>query len=75
MIRWWCVFTARHDVERLQYDMVSPFQLDRKFRDEKRPRYGLLRCKEFWMKGEYGYMPAAACEVSAPSYITHIRLH
>lgn len=26
------------------------YQLDRKFRDEMRPRHGLLRAKEFWMK-------------------------
>lgn len=26
-------------------------QLDRKFRDELRPRFGLIRAREFWMKG------------------------
>jgi prolyl-tRNA synthetase len=29
--------------------------VDRKFRDEKRPRGGLLRCKEFWMKDMYTF--------------------
>lgn len=27
-------------------------QIERKFRDEIRPRYGMLRGKEFWMKGQ-----------------------
>jgi prolyl-tRNA synthetase len=31
------------------------YQVDRKFRDEKRPRGGLLRCKEFWMKDMYTF--------------------
>jgi prolyl-tRNA synthetase len=31
------------------------YQIGRKFRDEKRPRYGLLRCKEFLMKDAYSF--------------------
>ena len=31
------------------------YQLDRKFRDEIRPRYGLLRAREFWMKDMYTF--------------------
>eukprot|EP00048_Salpingoeca_helianthica_P007345 m.109314 g.109314 ORF g.109314 m.109314 type:complete len:552 (-) comp14304_c0_seq2:775-2430(-) len=31
------------------------YQLDRKFRDEARPRSGLLRCREFWMKDLYTF--------------------
>lgn len=31
------------------------YQVSVKFRDEERPRYGLLRCKEFWMKDMYSF--------------------
>lgn len=31
------------------------YQLDRKFRDEKRPKHGLLRAREFWMKDLYSF--------------------
>lgn len=35
--------------------MVCVMQLDRKFRDEVRPRFGLLRAREFWMKDMYTF--------------------
>jgi prolyl-tRNA synthetase len=31
------------------------YQLDRKFRDELRPRHGLVRAREFWMKDMYTF--------------------
>ena len=31
------------------------YQLDRKFRDEARPRSGLIRAREFWMKDLYTF--------------------
>lgn len=31
------------------------YQLDRKYRDEPRPRFGLLRGREFWMKDLYTF--------------------
>jgi len=34
---------------------VSVFQIQTKFRDEKRPRYGLLRGREFVMKDAYSF--------------------
>ena len=42
-------------------------QLDRKFRDEKRPRFGLLRCREFWMKGY--------CTTSCTLDYIHVHVH
>ena len=33
--------------------MLSIRQIGRKFRDEMRPKSGLLRCREFEMKGMY----------------------
>ncbi len=34
---------------------VNLFQMTHKFRDEIRPRFGLMRCKEFLMKDGYSY--------------------
>lgn len=34
---------------------LRAYQLDRKFRDEIRPRYGLMRAREFWMKDMYTF--------------------
>lgn len=34
---------------------VALFQLQTKFRDERRPRFGLLRCREFLMKDAYSF--------------------
>lgn len=31
------------------------YQISRKFRDEKRPRHGLLRCRDFLMKDAYSF--------------------
>ena len=34
---------------------VNLFQVEWKYRDEKRPRFGLLRCREFLMKDAYSF--------------------
>jgi len=34
---------------------INLFQVEWKYRDEKRPRYGLLRCREFLMKDAYSF--------------------
>ncbi|KNC82741.1 prolyl-tRNA synthetase [Sphaeroforma arctica JP610] len=34
---------------------VRLYQIDRKFRDEIRPRFGLIRAREFWMKDLYSF--------------------
>ncbi|CAE6435277.1 unnamed protein product [Rhizoctonia solani] len=34
---------------------VTLFQIQTKFRDERRPRFGLLRCREFVMKDAYSF--------------------
>eukprot|EP00123_Amoebidium_parasiticum_P014400 comp22482_c0_seq1/m.33905 comp22482_c0_seq1/g.33905 ORF comp22482_c0_seq1/g.33905 comp22482_c0_seq1/m.33905 type:complete len:574 (-) comp22482_c0_seq1:741-2462(-) len=34
---------------------IMIYQMDRKFRDEMRPRFGLLRGREFWMKDLYSF--------------------
>jgi glycyl-tRNA synthetase (class II) len=35
--------------------LVEHFQIQSKFRDEKRPRFGLLRGREFIMKDAYSF--------------------
>ena len=34
---------------------ITLYQIQYKYRDEKRPRYGLIRCKEFLMKDAYSF--------------------
>ncbi len=34
---------------------ITLYQIQYKYRDEKRPRYGLIRCKEFVMKDAYSF--------------------
>jgi len=34
---------------------INLYQIGRKYRDEIRPRYGLIRCREFVMKDAYSY--------------------
>ncbi|MEX0651725.1 MAG: aminoacyl--tRNA ligase-related protein, partial [Actinomycetota bacterium] len=34
---------------------INLFQVEWKYRDEKRPRFGLLRCREFLMKDAYSF--------------------
>eukprot|EP01134_Creolimax_fragrantissima_P004016 CFRG4016T1 len=34
---------------------IRLYQIDRKFRDEIRPRFGLIRAREFWMKDLYSF--------------------
>lgn len=44
---------------------VNLFQINTKFRDELRPRFGLFRCKEFLMKDAYSFdVDDAALDIS-----------
>jgi prolyl-tRNA synthetase len=40
---------------------VTLYQIQTKFRDEVRPRFGLMRCREFGMKDAYSFHLDAAC--------------
>ena len=42
--------------------LLFNLQIDRKFRDEKRPRHGLLRGREFVMKGEVSGVCIIMCD-------------
>ncbi len=40
---------------------VTLYQINTKFRDEIRPRYGVMRCREFTMKDAYSFHEDKAC--------------
>lgn len=50
-------FTAllRNEVASYKKLPLSLYQIQTKFRDEKRPRFGLMRCREFIMKDAYSF--------------------
>ncbi|MEA4824499.1 MAG: proline--tRNA ligase [Clostridiaceae bacterium] len=47
LVRWW--------LKSYKQLPITLYQIQNKYRDEKRPRYGLIRCKEFLMKDAYSY--------------------
>jgi prolyl-tRNA synthetase len=46
---------ARHEIKSYRDLPKNLYQIQTKFRDEPRPRAGLLRCREFWMKDAYSF--------------------
>jgi prolyl-tRNA synthetase len=46
---------ARHEIESYRDLPKNLYQIQLKFRDEPRPRAGLLRCREFVMKDAYSF--------------------
>ncbi len=46
---------VRRDVKSYRQLPLSLYQIQMKFRDEARPRAGLLRCREFMMKDAYSF--------------------
>jgi len=51
------VFTnlIRHELKSYKQLPLSLYQIQTKYRDEKRPRFGLMRCREFIMKDAYTF--------------------
>jgi prolyl-tRNA synthetase len=47
--------TVRHDVKSYKQLPLSLYQIQTKYRDEKRPRFGLMRSREFIMKDAYTF--------------------
>jgi len=45
----------RNDISSYKSLPLNLFQIQTKFRDERRPRFGLMRCKEFLMKDGYSF--------------------
>jgi prolyl-tRNA synthetase len=52
--------TVRHDVTSYRQLPVNLYQIQTKFRDEIRPRFGLMRGREFLMKDGYSFHVDAA---------------
>lgn len=46
---------ARKFLQSYKQSGVNLYQIQTKFRDETRPRYGLIRCREFLMKDAYSF--------------------
>ena len=57
------VFTALMRFELASYKdyPISLYQINTKYRDEIRPRYGLMRAREFTMKDAYSFHTTAGC--------------
>ena len=51
------IFTdmIRFDIKSYKQLPLSLYQIQTKYRDEKRPRFGLMRCREFIMKDAYTF--------------------
>lgn len=52
-----------HDVSSYRQLPIRLYQIDRKYRDEKRPRGGLLRGREFMMKDLYSFDASAEAAI------------
>jgi len=52
---------ARREIHSYKQLPVNLFQIQTKFRDEMRPRSGIIRSREFIMKDAYSFHPDEAC--------------
>ncbi|MBC7781395.1 MAG: proline--tRNA ligase [Proteobacteria bacterium] len=52
---------VRRDLKSYRQLPVSLYQIQTKFRDEIRPRFGVMRAREFLMKDAYSFHADAAC--------------
>jgi prolyl-tRNA synthetase len=52
---------ARHELKSYRQLPVTFFQIQTKFRDEIRPRFGVMRAREFLMKDAYSFHLTADC--------------
>jgi prolyl-tRNA synthetase len=46
---------ARHELKSYKQLPITYYQIQTKFRDEIRPRFGVMRCREFIMKDAYSF--------------------
>ena len=47
--------TARNEIKSAKNLPLTLYQIQTKFRDELRPRFGIIRCREFMMKDAYSF--------------------
>ncbi len=52
---------ARNDLNSYKQLPIHLYQIQTKFRDERRPRFGLMRCREFLMKDGYSFHASEEC--------------
>jgi prolyl-tRNA synthetase len=52
---------ARHELRSYKQLPISFYQIQMKFRDEIRPRFGVMRAREFLMKDAYSFHMTAEC--------------
>lgn len=46
---------VRNDIKSYRHLPITLYQIQTKYRDELRPRFGLMRCREFLMKDAYSF--------------------
>ena len=46
---------ARNELKSYKQLPITYYQIQTKFRDEIRPRFGIMRCREFLMKDAYSF--------------------
>ncbi|MGL5124317.1 MAG: proline--tRNA ligase [Fusobacteriaceae bacterium] len=51
----------RNDISSYKSLPISLYQIQTKVRDERRPRFGLMRCREFLMKDAYSFHASSEC--------------
>lgn len=51
----------RNDISSYKSLPISLYQIQTKVRDERRPRFGLMRCREFLMKDAYSFHASYEC--------------
>ncbi len=52
---------VRNDISSYKNLPFNLYQIQTKFRDERRPRFGLMRCREFLMKDAYSFHTSYEC--------------
>lgn len=52
---------ARNELNSYRQLPINLYQIQTKFRDERRPRFGLMRCREFLMKDAYSFHASEEC--------------
>lgn len=52
---------VRNDISSYKSLPFNLYQIQTKFRDERRPRFGLMRCREFLMKDAYSFHNTQEC--------------
>ncbi|MFK0573764.1 proline--tRNA ligase [Endozoicomonas sp.] len=52
---------ARSDLNSYKQLPIHLYQIQSKFRDERRPRFGIMRCREFLMKDGYSFHASEEC--------------